>query len=130
MDMNRIISAAAAKLGTAPLNSTDTILVIYCKSFAEVVRQLQRQERPSIELAYSFAKGFLWSTNGGYLSSLSPSSCDEIEKMVRDGYTVTGYWQCVDGLGFTPLEDVIEAAVANKVNDCVLRVAYPKTTAN
>jgi len=130
METNPINDPQAAKLDFIRQALNDTIVITYCKNFAQVVRQSQQRKPLSIEPVCEVVAGRLFSTNRDNLAVLSQSSCDEVKKMVQEGYTVTGYWQLSDGFEFTPLKGEVEAAVAKKVNDFARRVAFPEATAN
>jgi hypothetical protein len=123
------IFGSGRRLGTT-LELDEALAVVFCKDFLGVVRRADCNEELCFDARLLVVKGFLkW--DGSVINAvLAPESLNLVAKMKAEGYTVTAYMRASDGKGFIPLQTTSEIAVANFVNQAMLREMSSRSRLN
>jgi len=111
-------------------NSMESIAVLFCKHFPEVVRKARLKEPLFLETSHSILKGVLHPSDNKAGAGMSKESWQFIEAMAANGYTVTAYVRLSDFNSLIPFGDEFEAFTANAVNEKILGKLFPKAQSN
>lgn len=106
------------------------IAVLFCKHFPAIVRKVQSNQPFEPETAVGVVQGCLVSVGDGFITVTPPEYTAQIDRMVANGYTVTGYLRLSDSSIFIPFHDEPEASVAQLINQIILQKHTPAKRSN
>ena len=109
----------------------DTIAILFCKDFPEVVRKARGNEPLSpLETSYRFVEGLWYSVGNTAMTAMPQESSNIVDAMVANGYTVTGFFRLSDFQAFVPFDDEIEKLAATAANEKILEKLLLETLSN
>jgi len=108
----------------------DTIAILFCKDFPEVVRKARRNEPTFLETKHSLVNGLIYWTGEASSKLISQKSSDFIHSMATNGYNVTGFVRLSDLFELVTFDDEFEKSTAMAVNKQIFAEAFPEAPSN